>query len=482
MKHNSSKKGKNSKVSENPSTSDLDSLEKSTKKYSSSDKTAIPLKNAPDAGAYAKYDLTRPWETLDPWQLKFLVCNAKRITIVCGRQCGKTAAASILIAEEAVNIPNSYIMIGAYVIEQAEHLLWKIKDYMFTKHNSKIEGRPTLHFMELKNGSKIICKAVGDTGAGMRGPTVTLLVLDEAALIPDRAWVAIEPVISVSKGRVILLSTGQCKKGFFYKSTLDEDIEQFKVSARDCPRHSKEFLDKKEAELSPVAFAQEYLGEFLDDYNRKFTDEWIEKVCTLPVPDAHPGGALVPSLLAGRGNVLGIDVGGGVGLGETTFEGFNATDKKNVFQNLNINSNTIAGPDIERQIETLKNQYNYGRKSIGFDSRGVGSGSFAYMLENSKLKRCIVALDNATRPIDNEKATTKLLKEYMYDVVEEMGWRGELHCFDEGVIKQSFQSIQTTIRSNGDRAYSGSYDHIVEGIIRAVWMAKCKGLSIMAFC
>ena len=70
----------------------------------------------------------------------------------------------------------------------------------------------------------------------------------------------------------------------------------------------------------------------------------------------------------------------------------------------------------------------------------------------------------------------------MYDLVEEMGWRGELKCFNEGVVKQSFASIQVTIRSNGDRAYSGSYDHIVEGIIRAVWMAKSKGLNIMAFC
>ena len=104
------------------------------------------------------------------------------------------------------------------------------------------------------------------------------------------------------------------------------------------------------------------------------------------------------------------------------------------------------------------------------------------MLENSKLKNCIEALDNATRPINREGKTTKLLKEFVYDYVEEMGWRGELKCFNEGVVKQSFASIQVTIRSNGDRAYSGSYDHIVEGIIRAVWMAKCKGLNIMAFC
>ena len=424
-----------------------------------------------------EYNLTRPWETLDQWQKDIRKCKTD-VTIVSGRQCGKTVALSLVIADEALNVPNSYTMIGGFVIEQAEHVFWKVKDYMLTFHPYKIKGRPTLHFMELKNGSKIICKALGDSGAGARGPTITLLVLDECAFIPDRAWIAIEPVIALAKaqgvGRTILASTGQCKKGFFYRSTLNKNIKQFKISARDCPRHSKEYLNLKESELSQVAFAQEYLGEFLDDYNRKFSIEWIKKVCIIEKSEVK---------VSTTNQVLGVDVGGGVGLGETTFEGFDANDKKNIFQTLNIFSNTITGPQIERQIQDLKNQYNYGRKSIGFDSRGIGSGNYAYMLENSKLKNCIVALDNATRPTGNiEKEKTKLLKEYMYDLIEEMGWRGELKCFNEGSVKQSFESIQITYKSNGERAYSGSYDHIVEGIIRAVWMAKSKGLNIMAFC
>ena len=70
----------------------------------------------------------------------------------------------------------------------------------------------------------------------------------------------------------------------------------------------------------------------------------------------------------------------------------------------------------------------------------------------------------------------------MYDVVEEMVWRGELNCFSDRIIKQSFESIQVEYKLNGERGYSGSYDHIVEGIIRAVWMAKTKGLNILSFC
>lgn len=418
-----------------------------------------------------EYNLTRPWETLDPWQKEVLE-QKKHTCIVSGRQCGKSTVISILAAQTALKIPNSYILIGAYVIDQTELLFWKIKDYIETKHAKQVVGRMTLHFLQLKNGSKIICKAIGDTGAGMRGPTATMVIIDEAAFVPDRAWIAIEPVISVAKGRIILLSTPQGKKGFFYEASINPDFYVKTISARNCPRHTKKFLDQKEAELSPIAFATEYLGEFLDDYNRKFTDDWINKVCVLEKEEV---------VISVKSNyVLGVDVGGGVGKGETTFEGFDAKNKKNIVQVTHIFSNTISGPDIERQIKTLKTQFNYDRKSIGYDSRGEGSGSFKYMCEDDDLKRCMVALDNATRPVGRDGKTTRLLKEFMYDLVEEAGWRGELKCFNDGAVKQSFSSIQVEFKSNGDKQYSGVYDHIVEGIVRGVWVAKDKPLNILS--
>ncbi len=417
-----------------------------------------------------KYNLARPWETLDSWQ-KEVISYRGNMTIITGRQCGKSTAVSQLAGERAARNSNEFILIGASVIDQTELIFWKIKAYMHEKHRDKVI-KETLHFMELKNGSKIICVPVGDTGNSMRGYTATMLILDEAAIIPDRAWEAIEPIISITKGQIVLLSTPQQKEGFFYKASINPNYKTIKVSARDCPRHRKEFLDQKEAELSPVAFATEYLGEFIDDYNRKFSEEWIEKVCVL-----EKGTSAVTI----NCNILGVDVGGGVGKGETTFEGFNAADSKNIFQNVHIFSDTIAGPDIERQIKKLKRRFNYDRKSIGYDATGEGSGSFKYMEEDDELKRCIVALNNATRPVGRDGRTTKLLKEFMYDLVEEMGWRGELKCFNEGSIKQSFRSIQIEFKKNGERRYWGTYSHIVEGIVRATWLAKNKSLNIYIY-
>ncbi len=416
-----------------------------------------------------EYDLLHPWKSLDTWQNEVLKTR-KDVCIVSGRQCGKTTVISILAAQEALRNPNQFILIGSGVIDQAEHLFRKIRDYIEAEYKDKIVGRPTLHFLELTNGSKILCVPIGDTGDSMRGYSATLIIIDEAAIVPDRAWEAIEPVISVTKGRTVLLSTPQGKSGFFYKASINEHYFTRQVSARNCPRHTQEFLDRKESEISKVAFATEYLGEFIDDYSRKFTEEWIKKVCCLKKSTITPGR-----------NFLGIDVAG-EGPGDTTFEGFAVRDKK-VYQNAHIFSNQISGPDIERQMEKLKNEYHYGRKTIGFDSGGVGSGIFRYILENDKLKRCIVALDNATRPFETgpEGKRKKLLKEYMYDTLEEMGWRGELKCFNDGAIKQSFRSIQIEFKKNGDRRYWGTYSHIVEGIVRATWLAKEQSLNIYIY-
>ncbi len=412
------------------------------------------------------YDINKPWLTLDPWQRE-LIESEGDVVVISGRQCGKSTGTSILAGETVLNNPNQFILIGAYVIEQAQLIFRKIHEYILSKAPKQIKGHVTLNFLELKNGSKIYCRPVGDTGAAMRGFTATMIILDEAAQIPDRAWEAIEPVISVSKGRTILLSTPQGKRGFFYKASIDKNYKYMHVSARDCPRHTKEFLDRKQRMLSPVAFATEYLGEFIDDYNRKFSDEWIKLVCTIDKNVDIP--------ISRHSQYLGVDVAG-AGPDETTFEGFDANNPKRIMQTLNIHSKTIQGPQIEREIEKLMKIYDYDRKTIGFDSGGLGSGTFKYMLENDELKRAIVALDNASRPTDHEEdgQKTKLLKEYMYDLIEEMGWRGELKCFDDGAVKQSFESIQIEFKTGGRKRYWGTYSHIVEGIVRAVWLTKGK--------
>ena len=416
-----------------------------------------------------EYNLTRPWLTLDDWQKEVLKTEGN-IVLRSGRQCGKSTIISIKAAEEALNKPNQLILIAACVLDQAELIFRKAREYIEARYKNQIVGRVTLHFLELKNGSKILCRAIGDTGEGIRGYTANIIIIDEAAFVNERVWSAITPIISVSHGKMILLSTPHGRKGYYYNCFSDKDYTSFHVSALDCPRHTKEFLDKAEARMTKVEFATEYLGEFIDELREYFTDEWIEKVCVLRREVVN----------LNSGCYLGVDVAR-LGKDETTFEVFNAAGKT-IKQVENIHLPKTLGPEIEDKIKQLTERFNLGRDSIGFDSAGVGGGTFDYLMRDNKLKRRMVALDNATRPIDKEGKKTRLLKEHMYKCVKAMGERGDLKLLKEDSVIQSLKSIQYEYKSNGELKFWGVHDHIMEGVSRGVWVANNKSLNILAFC
>ena len=49
-------------------------------------------------------------------------------------------------------------------------------------------------------------------------PSVSLLIIDEAARVPDDLYRAVRPMLAVSDGRLICLSTPYGKRGFFYEA------------------------------------------------------------------------------------------------------------------------------------------------------------------------------------------------------------------------------------------------------------------------
>jgi len=412
-----------------------------------------------------KYDLTKPWKSLDKWQEDVLRCETN-ICLRSGRQCGKSTIISILAAERAIKNQNFTILIAACVLDQAELIFRKTKEYLEEKYENRIKGRVTLHYLGLKNGSKILCRAIGDTGEGIRGYTADLIIIDEAAFVNERVWSAITPIISVSKGKMILLSTPHGRQGYYYECFSDKNYTSFHVSALDCPRHTKKFLDEARKRMTKVEFATEYLGEFIDEFREYFTQEWIDNVCVLEKENV-------------KGNhTLGIDVAR-LGKDETTFEVFKIG--KVIKQVENIFLNKTLGHEIESKIRQLKNIYNLDRKSIGFDSAGVGGGTFDYIIRDPELKRCMVALENATRPIDAYGNKKKLLKEHMYKCLKDMGERGELKLLKDEAVIQSLKSIQFEFKDNGEIKFWGVYDHITEGIIRGVWLAKDKSLNIYIY-
>lgn len=230
------------------------------------------------------FNLIRPWETLDPWQERYINQTGDCL-VVTGRQVGKTAAAAIKIVKY-LQKPNTIILIGALTEKQAQNLFFKalfIAQEMYPKKVvTTAREKPTknkFEFYHKEGNSKVLCHALGFTGEGIRGYTVNHLFIDECKEIAEQVFVAIEPMISVTKGTRDYLGTPGGKVGHFWKCSNDPDFKVFNVSAYDCPRHTKESLEKYRSRMSQKEFAQEYLGQFLDDVMRIYTEDWIKKVC-----------------------------------------------------------------------------------------------------------------------------------------------------------------------------------------------------------
>jgi hypothetical protein len=114
-----------------------------------------------------------------------------------------------------------------------------------------------------------------DTLRGYSAPK--LIIKDEAAYVSDAMQAALDPMLAVSKGRLIEMSSPNGKRGHFYENWQHGvDVERIKIIGRECPRIGSEFLDKMRQKLGPLLFAQEFEGEFIDAESSAFSFEMIE--------------------------------------------------------------------------------------------------------------------------------------------------------------------------------------------------------------
>jgi hypothetical protein len=88
-------------------------------------------------------------------------------------------------------------------------------------------------------------------------------------------------------GRFILLSTPAGRSGHFYEACHSPNWLRFKVTAYDCPRISKEFLEQELRDNGELYFAREFMVEFSDSEFSFFGSDMIAAAMDC---DATPGG------------------------------------------------------------------------------------------------------------------------------------------------------------------------------------------------
>jgi hypothetical protein len=205
----------------------------------------------------------RDWK-IDAWQRNLLRGQEPRVLLNCCRQAGKSTVVAALALHTAMFQPGSTILLLSPTQRQSNELFRKVLDFYkaFDRPVPRV-GNDNMERLELENGSRIeSLPGKDDTVRGFSG--VTLLILDEAAMVSDDLYRAVRPMLAVSRGRLICLSTPFGKRGFFYEAWHDReaDWKRFEVRAAHVPRISRAYLKAERRALGEAFYRQEYECSF----------------------------------------------------------------------------------------------------------------------------------------------------------------------------------------------------------------------------
>jgi hypothetical protein len=250
----------------------------------------------------------------DPWQVEVLEAGHPRLLLNCCRQAGKSTVVAILGMVEAIFVPGTKVLLVSRSQRQSSEMFRTLVDF-FRRLDSPMLRRLTAEQMELDNGSRIVCLPCKEET--IRGYAhVSLLVIDEAARVPDDVYRTVRPMLAVSGGRLICLSTPYGKRSFFYEAWAKggEDWARIKVAAHGIPRIQEGFLQQEKRALGESWYRQEYECSFEALEGVVYPDFGRCVVPALPenlrrIDEVCRSGASRPPLAEGIRRVGGIDFG-----------------------------------------------------------------------------------------------------------------------------------------------------------------------------
>jgi hypothetical protein len=252
------------------------------------------LRLALDRVAFAKRLGIAP----DSWQRDLLKSTSKRILLHCCRQSGKSTMSAILALHQALYDARSLVLCVAPTLRQSQELFAKISEFYSTLGEpAKKRGELRLS-LELSNGSRIL--TLPGSEKTIRGfSNVSLIIVDEAARVDDALYYSVRPMLAVSGGALLMLSTPYGRRGIFFDEwTSGREWEKYEVPASQVARIPQWFLEEERESLGDYFYEQEYECIFgqtegavfnAEALERCFTDE-IVPLYKRPMPNGKPNG------------------------------------------------------------------------------------------------------------------------------------------------------------------------------------------------
>jgi hypothetical protein len=204
--------------------------------------------------------------TLDQWQQDALSTATHDLLLLVTRQGGKGEVATFLALDQLVNVPGSTTVVVSKAERQAKRLLRRIKRRYRQLADVSAPLVDNQYEFGLGNGAEVL--ALPGSEETIRGiEAVDLLIVDEAALVSEELFNAVYPMLASTNGRCVAMSTARGARGWFWRAFVgsDPDWHRTKVTWRDIPRFTAEFIERVRRRFGEMVFLQEFECAFIGE-------------------------------------------------------------------------------------------------------------------------------------------------------------------------------------------------------------------------
>ena len=222
----------------------------------------------------------------------------RKVIVMEGRQQGKTSVAAAYILWYTLFQESKTVAILANKASTAREIMSRYQLMFEHLPPWMQQGVKTWNKgdIELENGSIVFTAAT--TAAGIRGKSVNLLYIDEAAIIPntiaDQFFTAVYPVISAGQTTKILITSTPLGYNHFWKfwndavNKVNDFVPMFIPYSR-IPGRDEAWALEQRRQLGELKYNQEVLCKFLGSSLTLIDSSTIEYMSTCPTVYSKDG-------------------------------------------------------------------------------------------------------------------------------------------------------------------------------------------------
>ena len=241
----------------------------------------------------------QPFKLYDCQKTKIkLIHDNRKVILMEGRQQGKTTSAAAYILWYTLFQDNKSVAVLANKSATAREIMSRYQlmfEYLppWMQQGIKTWNKGDI---ELEYGSIVFTSAT--TAAGIRGKSVNLLYIDEAAIIPntvaDAFFTAVYPVISAGQTTKILITSTPLGYNHFWKFWNDainknNDFVPMYIPYWEIPGRDEKWALEQKRQLGDLKYNQEVLCKFLGSSLTLINSDTIEYMTTCPTVYSKDG-------------------------------------------------------------------------------------------------------------------------------------------------------------------------------------------------